>query len=130
MVEELPGNSGTPGAAKLHSFAEVLALEVPQINLRRKRVGRPEIRIEEEAAADDASPLIRPTPDSNVIGLALSGGGIRSSAFCLGVLQALDAKQVLDKVDYLSTVSGGGYIGTSLSAANSRRQRLVFPVSQ
>ncbi|NRP73913.1 hypothetical protein ILFOPFJJ_04831 [Ensifer psoraleae] len=50
-----------------------------------------------------------------LIGLALSGGGIRSASFALGVLQALAAANVLRKVDYLSTVSGGGYIGSSLT---------------
>ncbi|MGH7211028.1 MAG: patatin-like phospholipase family protein, partial [Acetobacteraceae bacterium] len=46
--------------------------------------------------------------------LCLSGGGIRSAAFCLGVLQALARANVLAKFDYLSTVSGGGYIGSWL----------------
>lgn len=48
-------------------------------------------------------------------GLALSGGGIRSASFCLGVLQALVAGGILPRIDYLSTVSGGGYIGASLT---------------
>jgi hypothetical protein len=48
-------------------------------------------------------------------GLALSGGGIRSAVFCLGVLQALTKYDVLKNFDYLSTVSGGGYIGSSLT---------------
>lgn len=48
-------------------------------------------------------------------GLALSGGGIRSAVFCLGVLQALAKHNVLKNFDYLSTVSGGGYIGSSLT---------------
>jgi hypothetical protein len=43
--------------------------------------------------------------------LCLSGGGIRSAAFALGVLQALSAKHLLTGFHYLSTVSGGGYIG-------------------
>jgi hypothetical protein len=43
--------------------------------------------------------------------LCLSGGGIRSSTFALGVLQGLAYVGVLDKIDYLSTVSGGGYTG-------------------
>jgi hypothetical protein len=43
--------------------------------------------------------------------LCLSGGGIRSAAFALGVLQALSAKRLLTGFHYLSTVSGGGYIG-------------------
>ncbi|MYA59462.1 MAG: hypothetical protein F4X40_02735 [Chloroflexi bacterium] len=49
------------------------------------------------------------------VGLALSGGGIRSASFSLGVLQALVRYGVLKDVDYLSTVSGGGYIGSALT---------------
>jgi hypothetical protein len=48
--------------------------------------------------------------------LCLSGGGIRSASFALGVLQALARVQLLGHFDYLSTVSGGGYIGSWLSA--------------
>jgi hypothetical protein len=48
-------------------------------------------------------------------GLALSGGGIRSASFGLGVLQAFLENHVLEKIDYLSTVSGGGYIGAALT---------------
>jgi hypothetical protein len=47
-------------------------------------------------------------------GIALSGGGIRSATFCLGVLQALANKNHLKHFDYISTVSGGGYIGCAL----------------
>jgi hypothetical protein len=43
--------------------------------------------------------------------LCLSGGGIRSATFALGVLQGLARVGVLGSIDYLSTVSGGGYIG-------------------
>src|SRR3984893_18085028 len=50
-------------------------------------------------------------------GLALSGGGIRSASFGLGVLQALHVSSGIEGIDYLSTVSGGGYIGCSLTAA-------------
>ncbi|MDH5762315.1 MAG: patatin-like phospholipase family protein [Nitrospinota bacterium] len=49
------------------------------------------------------------------IGLAISGGGIRSATFSLGVLQALAKNDFLKRFDYLSTVSGGGYLGSSLS---------------
>jgi hypothetical protein len=54
------------------------------------------------------------------IGLALSGGGIRSATFSLGVLQSLAGHGRLSSFDYLSTVSGGGYIGSWLSAWISR----------
>jgi len=48
--------------------------------------------------------------------LCLSGGGIRSATFGLGILQGLAKKEVLQEFDYLSTVSGGGYIGSWLGA--------------
>lgn len=71
---------------------------------------------------------LEPEPDSPRmdaspprIGLALSGGGIRSATFSLGVLQALAAEHKLASFDYLSTVSGGGYIGSWLSAWIHRR---------
>lgn len=49
-------------------------------------------------------------------GLCLSGGGIRSATFSLGVLQSLASLGLLDRFHFLSTVSGGGYIGGWLSA--------------
>lgn len=48
-------------------------------------------------------------------GLALSGGGIRSASFCLGVAQLLAKKGLLAKFDLMSTVSGGGYTGAFLT---------------
>ncbi len=47
-----------------------------------------------------------------LIGLAFSGGGIRSATFNLGILQGLARRGLLKHIDYLSTVSGGGYIGS------------------
>lgn len=55
--------------------------------------------------------------------LCLSGGGIRSAAFALGVLQGLARYRLLSKFDYLSTVSGGGYIGAWLTAWTHRADR-------
>ncbi|HET6974720.1 MAG TPA: patatin-like phospholipase family protein [Pyrinomonadaceae bacterium] len=48
--------------------------------------------------------------------LCLSGGGIRSATFNLGILQGLARHGLLSRFDYLSTVSGGGFIGGWLSA--------------
>jgi hypothetical protein len=47
--------------------------------------------------------------------LAISGGGIRSATFALGVLVALARRNLLFQFDYLSTVSGGGYLGSFLT---------------
>lgn len=55
------------------------------------------------------------TKGNDLAGLALSGGGIRSATFALGVMQALARDGVLKHMDYLSTVSGGGYIGSALT---------------
>ena len=58
--------------------------------------------------------------------LCLSGGGIRSATFALGVVQALAKAGLLPKFDYLSTVSGGGYLGSMLSAwIHSHPQKLA-----
>ncbi len=46
---------------------------------------------------------------SDLVGLALSGGGIRSAMFNLGLLQAMQRAGFLKHVDYISSVSGGGY---------------------
>jgi len=61
---------------------------------------------------DEANDPIR----KGLIGLAFSGGGIRSATFNLGILQALNSIGLFKCVDYLSTVSGGGYIGSCISS--------------
>jgi hypothetical protein len=49
-------------------------------------------------------------------GLAISGGGIRSSTFSLGAIQALADAELLTHFDYVSSVSGGSYINGWLTA--------------
>ncbi len=76
-------------------------------------------------ARRDAAPYIdptgqhRPRPDARV-GFGLSGGGIRSATFCLGLFQALAARRLVREIDYMSTVSGGGYFGSFLTALFTR----------
>jgi hypothetical protein len=67
------------------------------------------------------------TEDEPLVALALSGGGIRSATFALGLLQAFQSFGLLrarsgagTTIDYLSTVSGGGYIGGWLQGALAR----------
>ena len=79
------------------SIQEVLEAEYAQLETSRS------LRL--------AANLERPAAEKSLIGLAFSGGGIRSATFNLGVLQALAKKKLLRSVDYVSTVSGGGYIG-------------------
>jgi len=58
---------------------------------------------------------------SQLTGLAFSGGGIRSATFNLGILQGLAKYKLLPRIDYLSTVSGGGYIGSWFTTWIKRR---------
>lgn len=66
--------------------------------------------IRRKRSLDDKAPI------TNAAGLALSGGGIRSATFCLGVAQILARRGLFRGLDYLSTVSGGGYFGAFLSS--------------
>ena len=78
------------------SFPEVAAEEAAQIRVRRSQALPKHLRNHEH------------------FGIGLSGGGIRSATLNLGILQGLAERGLLPYIDYLSTVSGGGYIGTWL----------------
>src|SRR5215475_12908518 len=52
--------------------------------------------------------------------LCISGGGIRSATFALGAVQGLAEQGILERFDYLSTVSGGGYLGSWLTSWSHR----------
>ncbi|MCP4129683.1 MAG: hypothetical protein GY754_01585 [bacterium] len=51
------------------------------------------------------------TKKDPTIGLALSGGGFRAAAFHLGVLEKLNDLGLINRIDVISTVSGGSIIG-------------------
>ncbi len=93
---------------KLYEFCEVLEQE--QAFLKNR-----------EAAGDSSGTQ---SVDQENFSICFSGGGIRSAAFNLGVLQALAEKKLLPKIDYLSTVSGGGYIGSWFMALLHRNESL------
>jgi hypothetical protein len=59
--------------------------------------------------------------------LCLSGGGIRSASFAVGVMQGLARHGLLDRFDYLSTVSGGGFAGAWFSAWRYRAAPPAVP---
>jgi len=88
---------------------DVFPAEIEEIRARRQRVGIPTVDL-----------TTQPRSGNGLIGLALSGGGIRSATLGLGVIQALDACGLLKAVDYLSTVSGGGFIGGCVRSMLSR----------
>ncbi|MEI6408165.1 MAG: hypothetical protein WCR52_02175 [Bacteroidota bacterium] len=77
----------------VQTFKEIAGREKEQLRKRRQKLG-----------------LDPGTPDQeNWFGIALSGGGIRSATINLGLLKTLNRFGILQKADYLSTVSGGGY---------------------
>jgi len=94
------------------SWRETYGDELASIQARRRSV------FPHDPSHSAQSP--RPEHLADLVGLALSGGGIRSATFCLGVLQGLAERGILKHVDYLSTVSGGGYIGAWFLALVSR----------
>jgi hypothetical protein len=81
----------------------------------------PQAMIQLPPGAEDPAP--KPRPDAYQVaaglglsGMCFSGGGIRSATFNLGILQGLAARGKLGCFDYLSTVSGGGYIHQFLAS--------------
>jgi hypothetical protein len=93
---------------------EVLIQEYERIKSRRRQAG-----------------ISLGCPERDAVGLGFSGGGIRSATFNLGLLQAMDRYGFLKHVDYLSTVSGGGYIGSSLTwFMSSLKQGFPFGTSR
>src|SRR5262245_28278158 len=71
--------------------------------------------------ATDLDDVHRQRNKSDYAALCLSGGGIRSATFNLGLLQGLaQSANKLEAFDYLSTVSGGGFIGSWYSAWKHR----------
>lgn len=86
---------------------------------------------QEEIAVIKKRRQLEEPAQEHLVGLALSGGGIRSATFALGVLESLKAKGLLKQVDYLSSVSGGGYVAAWLGAnckrAAARRAAAEVP---
>ena len=92
-------------------IGEVVVAELEEISRRR---GAPEQNL-------DPDKWIQQCHKRDLFALSISGGGIRSATFGLGVLQGLVEKKLLSKADYISTVSGGGYIGAWLQGLASRQ---------
>ena len=96
------------------TFDQQLRIEVEEITRSRPQV------LKTTGSEPDAKPQ-QAAHEARLVGLAFSGGGIRSATFNLGVIQALSELKLLHLFDYVSTVSGGGYIGSWLSALITRR---------
>ena len=60
------------------------------------------------------------------LGIALSGGGIRSATICLGIMEKLNSIGLLKKSDYLSSVSGGGYLASYIHMARNKSNPTTY----
>jgi hypothetical protein len=59
---------------------------------------------------DEDGDIYKTAFNHHLRGLCFSGGGIRSATFSLGILQGMARLDLFRQFDYLSTVSGGGYL--------------------
>ncbi len=94
----------------------LLRRELDHVEKRRAQVleGYP-------SAAQSNADTYKRASDAGLMGLCFSGGGIRSATFNLGILQGLAEVNLLRCFDYLSTVSGGGYVHQWFAAWSQRR---------
>lgn len=101
----------------LAARAGILFNEAWQAELEALDTGKLPLNV--HSAHEDT--VIAQAHTQKTMGLAFSGGGIRSATFNLGIIQAMAGLKLLRDVDYLSTVSGGGYIGSWFSALLHRK---------
>ena len=101
LPDFIPGSDagpGTDGADPDAAGLDAPCLLAAEALFLRSWRGSPE-------ADDDTGPRT---------GIALSGGGVRSAAFALGVMQVLAERRLLERFDYMSSVSGGGFMAGAL----------------
>jgi hypothetical protein len=110
MVRETSNTGGSPEPRPVCTLARALWGEFEAIH------GEPQPAMTDHSPNREQQAYQIAAAAKNQAALCLSGGGIRSAAFSLGVLQALARKGLLTQFHYLSTVSGGGYIGGWLTA--------------
>jgi patatin-like phospholipase len=105
-----------PKKGRTITFEEVYRNELEQLNARRGALKRDTVKELAGGVIRPASGRLADGVLPLTTGLALSCGGMRSAAFSLGVLQALEVGGKFDNLDYISSVSGGGYIASALAA--------------
>jgi hypothetical protein len=107
----LSPKTGVTDALPVDFSASISSLPILPLELKDEEAAAIRHRRKSAGLSEDCGPHV---------GLAFSGGGIRSATFSLGVLQALARYRLLRRFDYLSTVSGGGYAGGFLGRLFTR----------
>ena len=136
-----PGEVSSPRDKAAGPLPQPIGQDAQSERMKKDADTRKEKPPEGEGGGKGRQPFYQSLNRLNRSALALSGGGIRSATFCLGVIQALAAydldlgrapeseterknckpeDSLLGRFQFLSTVSGGGYIGSWLSAWRSR----------
>jgi hypothetical protein len=95
--------------AEKNFLRDVFPAELAEIADRRREAG-------DDRELPTGESQVEPNVEHDLTGLAFSGGGIRSASFSLGVVQHLLKSGWFKYVDYLSSVSGGGYTGACISS--------------
>ncbi len=118
MAESGPGACAQADAGRVAPRTQASAEPAAPRNFARALAE--ELHALDIAAREDGADALERAGQAHLTGLAFSGGGIRSATFNLGIVQALGQLKALRAFDYLSTVSGGGYIGSWLTALVDR----------
>jgi len=105
----------------------LLENELVDVQVRRDKCGMRKRPVPAQTASSSPAAKANQDPyfqaaDMGLMGLCFSGGGIRSATFNLGILQGLAELDLLSCFDYLSSVSGGGYIHQWLAAWGKRKE--------
>ena len=109
------------------TFEQVFAQELRDIQ-RRWGQAYSDDALRDQRHIMTAKPDARPTTAHGLVGIGFSGGGIRSASMNLGIAQTLHRFGIFNHVDYMSTVSGGGYLGSSISTLMRSRESLVSQI--
>lgn len=97
----------------MKKFEDLFTKELEAIASKRTKLGQSRDDIQE-----------------NLVGIALSGGGVRSATINLGFLQVMNKPGLLKQADYISSVSGGGYIGSYIHSKLRKNTSADNPYSE
>ena len=104
--------SGGVVSSGAHNFARVFEEEQQEI---AKQCDARNVAIDLQFDGQPGSPV------PNRLGIAFSGGGIRSACVAIGVMQRLAQAGILKQAHYLSAISGGTYAMSWLTAWTKRQ---------
>ncbi|WP_416409612.1 patatin-like phospholipase family protein [Agrobacterium rosae] len=115
IEKEMLDQTATPRQAVWKPMGEPSSVAVVRPRTEKYAAELDRLRLSEREHVKTRRKFYKVKDEEWSSGLALSGGGIRSATFAMGVLVSLSRRNLLPQFDYLSTVSGGGYTGSFLT---------------